>query len=62
MGAGVTPEMDSLKVLEPDSAETEDEKLLNKNNRADRAVSAFDHFNLPRNVFRGRRVSKGLRD
>jgi len=58
----VAPEVDTLEVLVSDPAKPKDDEGLDEDDRSDRTMSAFGHFDLPRDVCWGARVGEGLRD
>ena len=49
-GLYVAPEVDTLEVLVSDPAKPKDDEVLDEDDRSDRTMSAFGHFDLPRDV------------
>jgi hypothetical protein len=54
--------VDTLEVLVSDPAKPKDDEVLDEDDRSDRTMSAFGHFDLPRDVCRGAHVGEGFRD
>jgi hypothetical protein len=49
-GLCVAPEVDTLEVLVSDPAKPKDEEVLDEDDRSDRTMSTFGHFDLPGDV------------